>query len=90
MQEVIKIVGGTLTACVVVLTLVVAVLNPPGPSSAEAMPTEEDDVVIDEAVEVELTPVAKVVAQPKPRPKRVSLNTKKLTAKLLNDVSQYL
>ena len=90
MQEVIKVVGGTLSACVAVLALVVAVLNPPGPSSAEAMPTEKDDVVIDEAAEVKLKPVAKVIVQPKPRPKRVALNTEKLTAKLLNDVSQYL
>jgi len=98
MQEVIKIVGGTLTACMAVLILVVAVLKSPGTVSAKAMPTEKGDVTINEAKEPEVKPAAQAVVKSNPQPKvkrqsqikRVSLNTKKLTARLLNDVSQYL
>jgi hypothetical protein len=58
MQEVFKIVGGTLTACVMVLTLVVAVLKTPGPGSTKAMPIAKDKAVIDEVVQIKAEPAA--------------------------------
>lgn len=58
MQEVIKVVGGTLSACVVVLTLVVVVLKTSGPGSTKAMPIAKDKAVIDEVVQIKAEPAA--------------------------------
>ena len=58
MQEVFKVVGGTLSACVVVLTLVVAVLKTTGLGSTEAMPIAKDKAIIDEVAQIKAEPVA--------------------------------